>query len=116
MTDPTDEEREALDQIIRDADGWWPEAREAILATFRRQGAIADAQRLFEDDEFVVRIARATGIRTWADSADVWHVDETNVDQVKAIDDAVRDRAVESLREKLTEAFADYAAADRSEQ
>lgn len=34
---PTDDEREALDQIIRDADGWWPEARDAILAAgFRR--------------------------------------------------------------------------------
>ena len=38
----TDAEREALDQIMRDADGWWPDAREAILATFRRQGPTTD--------------------------------------------------------------------------
>jgi len=36
----TDDEREALDQIMREADGCWPDAREAILATFRRQGPI----------------------------------------------------------------------------
>lgn len=41
----TDDEREALDQIMREADGCWPDAREAILATFRRQGPIADAVR-----------------------------------------------------------------------
>ena len=33
---PSDDEREALDQIIRDADGYWPATREAILDTFRR--------------------------------------------------------------------------------
>jgi len=39
---PSDDEREALDQIMREADGCWPDAREAILATFRRQGPITD--------------------------------------------------------------------------
>ena len=32
------EEREALDKIIRDADGNWPDAREAILAWMQEQG------------------------------------------------------------------------------
>lgn len=40
------EDSEALDQIIRDADGYWPDAREAILAAgFRRQGPVTDAAR-----------------------------------------------------------------------
>ena len=40
-----DDDREALDQIMREADGCWPDAREAILAAgFRRQGPITDAR------------------------------------------------------------------------
>ena len=65
-------------------------------------------KRLIEDDEFVVRIARAAGIRTWADSGDLWDIDETNVDLVKVRDDWAREKAVEALRERLIEAFEGY--------
>lgn len=68
-----------------------------------------DISALIEnDDEFVGRIATAMGIRTWADSADLWDIDETNVDQVKVRDEAVRVKAIQALRERLLEAFEGY--------
>jgi hypothetical protein len=68
-----------------------------------------DIRALIEnDDDFVARIAAATGIRTWADSGDLWDIDESNVDQVKVRDEEVREKAIEALRDQLLEAFEGY--------
>lgn len=37
---PTDDEREVLDQIVREHDGWWPETRDAILAQYVRRSEV----------------------------------------------------------------------------
>ncbi|MDY0984611.1 hypothetical protein SOM10_11965 [Microbacterium sp. CFBP9023] len=39
---PTDDERETLDQIVREHDGWWPETRDAILAQYVRRSEVPE--------------------------------------------------------------------------
>lgn len=65
-------------------------------------------RKLIADDDFVARVAQATGIRTWADSGDLWDIDETNVEQVAVRDQWAREKAIGALREQLLEAFQGY--------
>lgn len=62
---PTDDERETLDQIVREHDGWWPETRDAILAQYVRRSEVPEpsAEGWSTEDR---REALAEGLRRWS--------------------------------------------------
>lgn len=64
---------------------------------------MSDIQALISDDDFVARIATATGMRTWANVSEY-----SDPEELRRADEAMKQGAIDLLRANLTAAFEGY--------